>query len=317
MDRKSIISVTLISVVAIVLIGSMLYPILDDATTEVVEYDNTSGALFRMEEIDAADTYTLKYTITDAQAVVTYDLNGESWTYAKASSAALDVSPVMWDNGFIRQGLTSAGVGTMHAFVIIDGHYEETYISEGTMTVTFDKGTITFSSSTGSGAPSTGSTYTRAYVPAPADGDYVMYSAADTPAVITENTEIYAWGTTTTPYTSHYTAKLQVSGTPDDVSVIAYPAASGSAADVLPDVSDVSVNGQSFGHNGYRFDSVTFTLQIAGQDSRAATFNQIMVPYAVNVHQTSDSSTTGLYMVIPALLIIALIVAFVSIIRRE
>lgn len=309
-DRMS--AMATIAIVGVILVVGVFLPITSDATVEEVDYTNSSGALFRMEEIGLDDTYTLKYTVVDSQAVVTYDLNGESWSYAKAESSDLDISPVMWDNGFIRQGLTSSGKVAMSIFVINNGQYEETRLLTGTMTITFDKGTVTFTSSTGSDAPSANSTYTRVYVPAPADGDYVMYNTASLPATLTGDTEIYAWGTTFTPYSEYYTAKLHVAGTVDDMAVTAYAADSGSAVGITPAVSDIAVNSADFGYNGEKFTSVTFNLQITGYDSKAATFNQVMVPYAVTVEEYNDSPTSTIISILPVLIMVGLLVSVVA-----
>ena len=304
MDNK-ILTLCITLVVGVILAGSLLMPVLNDATQ--TEGTATNDGYFRMQKITDEDEtiYTLTWDRTSDKVL----LNGTevAMTGKSGYNALSGVSIAMTDNTISRY---SPGLRIQSWISGVGGSMG---YSSTTMEIEFNQGTITITADEGleSEAVKT-TTYEYAYF-ASNTGDYVMKDK-DQKAAVFADSEIYAMGVTNiNNSTNPGTPVLSVLKMTGDASSVEFSAIYGLSG--TPTFSDVEIvkteNSKYVGV--YDLDKVTATVTYDGADT-AITYSYFVVPYQITA-ELSEHMTSGviaLMHAIPIMVIIALVMVAVG-----
>lgn len=290
METKNLLTLTITLVVGIILAGSLMMPVINDATA--TEDTFTNDGYFRMSKLSDADSgYVMTWTPSDNHYVTVGDESVEiPW------NTDYPVSIIAIENYGVRYTIVSQSQGTValdlfgpQASVIASRSVDtEITLSEGTMTL----------KSTGSSDISI--SYTTAYVLDP-NGAYIMKKSSEA-AYVHGDSDIFATGRTNTTFGN---LNINVSGTIDD----------GFVADVF---SDESVSASNYVVSSttktnykdlYTFTGVSFDLT-KNDSTTTASYSQVIVPYQVTAElsQHLAPGEIAILNALPILIITALVV---------
>lgn len=292
--NNKLIPIVLTLVVGIILAGSVLMPVLNDATKTTDEF--TNDGFYRMKEISNGDTWM--------------KVSGGAWTYNTDDS-------ISYTNGAFNMTLGDDWC------VRANGTARGTFVSGGAQdaTVVSADDVITIS---GTGISSSGTTTISGYG-ACSTGDYIL-TEPSTPVYVNSETQIYATGTT--EISTSGSALFHIEGNiKDGVTITAYSLYTTTAYDSI-ETSNVVINyAPVSGYvDLYELTSITFdvtaTKTIEGTSTEftaSATYNSYVVDYKVTA-ELSEHMTPGqiaLLGAIPVMVIIALLMAAVGVVARR
>ena len=307
MESKNLLTLAITLTVGIILAGSLLMPVISDATE--TEHTFTNDGYFRMTHVDD----TTDHTIT--------------WTYEKPNTITVDGTDVLIDyhvsngqvtviadtNWIVR--LYNDGAGEVSAVAMVastGGTASAQVIDSSTATISLTSGEM---SATFGNATRTG-TYTDAWIPSN-DGEFTM-KKADKVAYINENSEIVGYGLSRVK-----TASGAASGSPGAGISLIGNIADGITANVWrgPEVtlSDAQINAQMDATylDIYKLDSITATAHysetVDGETvvtDSTVTYNYLLVPYQVTSELTQhlNPGEIAILNALPVLIIVALVV---------
>lgn len=300
MEKTNLLTLVVTLTVGIILAGSLLMPVISDATN-TTETINNDG-YFRMQKITDEDetVYTLTWDKTSDKVLLNgneIEMSGKS-TYASLSG----VSIAMTDTSLSRY------VPGLRIQTWISSIGGSTGYSSTTMELEFNQGTLTITSNKDLESEIVRTTsYEYAYF-ASNTGDYVM-KEMDKKAAVFADSEIYAMGVTninnsTTPGTPILSV-LKMTG---DASSVEFSEIYGLVG--TPTFSDIEiVKSENSKYVGvYDLDKVTATVTYDSADT-AITYSYFIVPYQVTA-ELSQHLTNGeiaILNALPVLIIVALV----------
>lgn len=310
--NNKLIPIVLTLVVGIILAGSVLVPVLNDATK--TEQTFTNDGYIRLGEISAEDTetYTITWTYENpGQFVINDDVyvmpsgsttgsvfpytlfatDGWGLRYLKNST---DTNLNLYGSGESASLLWYAGATAQDTVVITLSAGSATFVKNSTTTATME--------------------YTNVFLP-DSDGAYVL-KKGDTSAYLNADSVIYSTGRTSAVFgTNNIAININLNGNVEGVEVDAIAPTGFTVSNVVVDSSEV--NGYK---DLYKFDKVTFDItQTSTSIDVEAVYSQVIVPYQVTA-ELSDHLTPGqiaLLGAIPVLVIVALLVVAVGVVARR
>lgn len=300
--NTKLITITLTLVVGIILAGSILIPVLNDATTVRDTYENEGVYHMNALESTSTDTYVLSWDHSTPLKVTVNDdvVDLGVPQFYMYSLICADDWMVRYETNTDGTTVTVAYAGSENYAVISASTTAATDIS-----ITLHGGTATFVV----GETTVTKTYTKCYC-IDVDGDYVMKKATST-AHLNEDSEVYIVGVS-----SWYgaIARIKLSGTIDDgftISVVNHDTWT---------VSDIVVNAPANSNHIdlYDFSSIQFTVD-TGSGTQTLTYSQVIIPAEVtaerSVHFTDGEN--ALIGAIPIMVIVALLVVAVGVVARR
>ena len=291
--------------IAVIVCAVVLIPVVQESTQANDTF--TNDGYFRMTKISSTDddiTITWDYTKPYVFTVNGVDAN---IPYGSTTGVIFPYSVMSSSDWGLR--FTSTNNGNDVNLTVFDSlsiPWSVSTSSSKNATITLSSGTISF-------LVDGGTAYTESYdtVFIPDDsGDYIMKKAT-TPVYVNGDSEICVSGRTTLSMGgSNKNYNINVDGTIDDgfTPTIIHPASGVTTSNV------VVTSTQDAQHiNLYQFDKVTFDVT-DGDDTKGATYSQMIVPYQVTAERSvhPDTTTTQLINVIPILVIIGIVMLAVG-----
>lgn len=289
-------------VVGIILAGSVLMPVLNDATT--TNETITNDGLCRMIEYDDTQDLSILWDYTNPYAITVNDTE-----YALPNSpTTYDVTILGCESFILRYRVTSSltQVSLMGSF---SGTYNASTSDSSSMTATATGGTIVFDN--GSGSTKT-ETYTDLWCVG--QGDYIMKDSAIDVAVKADS-RIVAIGFSNT-LSKNY--RVVVDGSISE----------GFERTIIPSttftnytLSDVEADYTEFAKylDVDKFSKLSWTVTDSSDNTATVVYSQIIVPYQVT-GELSQHLTPGqiaLLGAIPVMVIVALLVVAVGVVARR
>lgn len=300
--NNKLIPIVLTLVVGIILAGSVLMPVLNDATKTEQTFAN-KGAFF--VELDPSDSYTIEY---DGNANNTIVVNDTAITLNK------DYTLVALDNAILRLNAAT------HKF---DWNGNGSYLAGMTeFSLTFADGSISGTyKTTGDTTAWPTMSYDKIYVISP-DAQPLIMSDYSEPVKIKGDSEIVAFGRSVlNDAGTNKQYLIQIEGTINDgVTVTVSNVSSGQ--DIGATITDLSINCTPVqGYNDlYDLTSITFKAAVSeGDTTTNVTFSAYIVPSEVTA-ELSQHLTPGqiaLLGAIPIMVIVALLVVAVGVVARR
>lgn len=285
MESKNLLTLAITLTVGIILAGSLLMPVLSDATT--TEETITNKGVFRMTDIN--DPYS-----------ITYDPVGLAFVINDTTIPFTDIPKGRWtivstDAFMFRFQAYASEAYTM----FISDTSSTTSIANASLTEaktwTFDNGTYTGYDGTTT-REYTASSF-RGYDP---DGDYVMTNGTDKPIVKGDSSIIIGHGLTVV---NAQNTPFYIYGTVNDGVTV--------NTKTTVTVSDVAVNATPYSKlvDCFTLNSITFTAT-AESSSVNATYDRIIVPAEITAERTQhlSSGEIAILNALPILIITALVV---------
>lgn len=309
MDKK-IVMISIAAVIGIIVLGSVLMPILDEATATTDTF--TNEGYFYMEKLASSDDteHTLSWVSTDSKILTVDGVDMDITTWGLSSYQQVTVFATETD--LVRLGVTSVGFGLQWiqirgatiSYASAGSNFDAT-ISNGSASIMLDTETDPREL-----------TYTDAYIIQPDKSDYVMKKMNDS-AYMNSDSPIYSLGYTALSYGGgNDNAVLKVSGDVKEVNVTAVRQSSAyelTFSNITIDKSTVS------GYNDlYSFKKITF---VATENSTAndCTYSYVIVPHEVtaerSVHFTAGQN--AIFAAIPVLIILAVLLGVVALVIRS
>lgn len=300
--KNNILNLAIVLTVGVILAGSLLMPVISDATT--TERTFTNDGYYHMNLISSADSdvvltwdHTDPYKITVGDVVV--DL---------PKSYVIPCTLVCSDDWGLRYLLSNGNV-TVDLSVFAgpgDGTYDASTSTGNDMTITLSNGTATFDN----GSTPVTHAYSEAYAISNGDGEYVMKKTTDT-AYLKSDSSIYGVGRTYLNFSTPKSLNINVSGTIEDgATVTIFNPLSGYS------VSNIVVaNSAVAGYNDlYTFTSVSFDVTDSTPTTLGAVYSQVIVPYEVTAELTNHLTPgeIALINIIPVMVIVALLMVAVG-----
>lgn len=285
MDNK-IIGITLAVFVGVLLVGGVLLPVVDSATSTEKIFKNDGYYHMSKYETDTAITVEWNYTAPDKIVV-----NGVSYSIPTGGPYSVVASDVA-----IRSD------GTTFCQVITEYQTSAAMVSESaTLNVTFIDGTMTVTEfNNGESLTPYTKPYTSIYV-IDDSGPYVMKKSTES-AYLTGDSEFFGCGITNIFGNN---MMLNVSGSIDDGATVTQI----TTANQLT-YSDIVVNSQSVDkYNGlYEISDIVFTAS-DGENTQEVTYSYFIVPYkvAVSVDPPITGASSTLLATLPIIALLALI----------
>ena len=292
--NNKLIPIVLTLVVGIILAGSVLVPVLNDATK--TEGTFTNEGLYYLDYIPEGESHTLVFT------------PGTGWTFdGDAFTDVPNDCTILGTNDLVIRG---------------DGRARGLYSSSGSaainLTVTTNTLVGTFGSST------VDFTYDKIIVAIPDTSDLVM-KASTTVATVLEDSEIEAYGYTiiTTTSEANNNMVLHINGTlKDGFTITATPSGSGITVDYA--IENITTDAVAIDEyiGLYKLTKITFDVVVTYEGEEyvtSCTYNRIIVPAEVTA-ELSQHLTPGqiaLMGAIPVLVIVALLVVAVGVVARR
>ena len=299
--NNKLIPIVLTLVVGIILAGSVLIPVLNDATKTENTFSN-DGAFF--VEVDPSTTYTLKYQqyANPGKVIV----NGETL-------------PITFNQGYtlLRLDNVILRLVSNNQMQLLGGGSSYTDVANVDITIT--NGTV--SGTLGYGNPITTiswpkTTYSEAFIISATDAGEVMKSY-NTPAKVNADSPLEAYGVTTINGSTNTTVLVEIDGTIADGVNVTLRNKQTSAEITTMTISDLEINYTPVAGyiDLYDLSSITFTVT-NGEYTTDVTYSAFVVPSKVTAEMT-DHLTPGqitLLNAIPVMVIVALVVTAIGVI---
>lgn len=296
--NTKIVGISIAAVIGIIVLGSVLMPILDDATAKTDTFKNEG--YFYLDKFE--DSYSFYW---DSTTPNTFTVNGEDMTYLNDSGLA--VSVVLGEKFAVRLANNNTSISFYG-----NGSYVSTNAEKPTFTLTLSDGTLTATNGT--------DTKTISSVPEifgiVEEGNYVMKKTASTAYLnsgsqVIADSEIYASGQT---YNGANNVWWHLEGTIDDME---YPDTFNSALTI----TDGAIHGQyNSSHDDlYELDNITFTVTTSTAVVYNVTASYFVVPAEVtaerSVHFTDGQN--AILGAIPIMIIAAILLGIVALVIRS
>ena len=304
--NNKLISIVLTLVVGIILAGSVLVPVLDDATATEKTFDNRDGALFQLEKFDESTEYSFEWVYTDPTHAT---VNNETVTLSRATVICAT------DSFLIRYGQDSSNGYYLQAVGGSLGSVYGNVNSKTTLTISVSSGTLTATVANEGSSPTSKTVSITEGYGIVANGGYVMKASNQTAYVLADS-PIMAMGLTSLD--GVWSNMFQIVGNVEGVEVTQI-----NPTPATYTISNVAVNVESSASyiDLYELQSITFDATLVSDNTtvHACTYDYFIVPAEVTA-ELSEHLTPGqiaLMGAIPVLVIVALLVVAVGVVARR
>lgn len=300
--KTNVLTLAITLTVGIILAGSLLMPVLSDATTTERTFDN--DGFFFMKEYDTTTPVTITWDHT-APSIIS--VNGEDCNFT--APANLWVSYGIGDNWFIRAAgedhnrtiQVSYGGTNAAAASVTSGTDLKIVCEEGTATIEiYTSGVVTRTNT---------ASYTEFYVISN-EGPYVMKNNT-IPAYMAADSEFIGLGSTS--ITGGGLIVCKITGTIETGATVELIAqTTGVDAEVVED--SVKINYESLsGYEGYKLTSIQFDVSNGGVED-TVTYTYFAIPATVTLELSNhlDSGEIAILNALPILIIVALVMMAVG-----
>lgn len=295
MDNKLVMT-SIAAVIGIVVLGSVLMPILDDASTKSDTY--TNEGYFDMTYTEA-DSIVMDWDHTDPKNIT---VNGETISLNDVTNQTTVLCGDLWLLRYDPAGgiayYASAGSATGASVLAeTDLHVEAT---GGTVTVTPSSGTAKTN------------TYTYLYC-VDVDGDYVMKESTSA-AYVKSDSKIYGMGLTDNVLSQSVYVKFDGTIEDPNASVFRY---SGSSA-ITVDSTSVQATADPDHVDLYKLDKLVITVT-DGTNTADLTYSYFIVPAEVTADRAVQftDGEIAIFSAIPAMIILAILLGVVALVIRS
>lgn len=283
MESKNLLTLAITLTVGIILAGSLLMPVISDATKTTGILNNATGSqLGYLIEIDDESEYTMTWDVTTPDVV---EVNGENVTlYAGTVICGGDPDFIIrYYSGSTKYIQGRDGTTNFTANSTLD-----ISIASGTITIEADENTYTYS-------------ITKGFALAKS-GEYVMKSSAQA-AYMLADSEFNAYGVSSTDGSSLW---LKISGTiADGATAERISGASGTLSDV--EIHSTAVDGYI---GVYALDKLTLSFVNSSTDvTTDLTYNYFIVPASIEAELSEhlNPGEIAIMNALPVLIIVALV----------
>lgn len=300
--NTKLIGISIAAVVGIIVLGSVLMPILDDATATTDTY--TNEGLFYLKKIDtSADTVTISWDYTDP-AVLTVNGNAVDLPL----SGSILYSPIDGDDWAIRCGHTESDTTFNGLYTTGAVTFALSTSDEKNMNIVLDSGTATVTI----GTDEYEYTYTECYH-IDTDGSYVMKKSTDY-VYLNGDSEIYCIGRST--WTGG-NVNIRVDGNIDDgINITPINREGYTVSDEVYDYTEVNEHEDLYSFKGLSF---VVTDTASPPKTHAITYSQVIVPAEVtaerSVHFTDGQN--AILGAIPIMIIVAILLGVIALVVRS
>lgn len=286
--NNKIVAISIAAVIGIVVLGSVLMPILDDATATTDKF--TNDGIIRMTKYDDTASISVFWDHTKPHQITVNSIDIE---LPYASSGEFVLTSAGSASFLIRYSSTSATTGAC-AYVDASNNVAATTAGGTDLTVTISAGSVSATNGTNTASGS----YTGYLFMVSQDGDYVMKSATQL-AYLNGDSEVYGIGRTKI---GSPTYSIVIEGSINDGWTASVVQTSG------PTLSDVTgVYSEVNDHlDLYSFDKITLIATASGTDYDV-TYNQVIVPHEVSAERSVHFSggQNAIFAAIPVMIILA------------
>lgn len=305
--NTKIIGISIAAFIGIVVLGSVLMPILDDATATTDTF--TNDGYFHMNKYGSSDdSVTLVWDHTTPRAV---SVNGTTYNLATPVNQWIDL--VVGDDWYIRYAY-----GGSVSFIGFDGADQTNQVlasvqNGSDMTAVFTGGTVTVTVTTTGADPLVKTTdYIEYYVISGDSGSYVMKKSNES-VYMSKETPIYGIGSSDA-FSGLAMTKLTGS-IEDGVTATVLKSTSGEVTAGPTTVNTTEVSDYT---GFYQLSTITFDF-IKGEETSAATYSYFIVPSEVAgeraVHFTDGQN--AILGAIPIMIIVAILLGVVALVVRS
>ena len=296
--NNKLIPIVLTLVVGIILAGSVLMPVINDATETERTFINDGYMRYSAIESTATDEITIEWDYTAPKSLTVGDETIDLSVLDK------DTSIVFGDNWSVRY--TTAGdlqyIGNLNADYLF-----VTATDEANLTITLNAGSATLVS----GTTTKTNTYTTAYYPNN-DGTMIMKKANESAYLLKDSSIISANGITNVPGGS---VGIRFTGTINDGFDFTYyrNTAEYEEENVSANYSEISEYTDLV-----KLNNITFNL-VSGDNDILATYSYFLIPYEVTAENSHPLSPGQIALMgaIPVMVIVALLVVAVGVVARR
>lgn len=296
MESKNLLTLAITLTVGIILAGSLLMPVISDATTTEKTFDNTANALFQVEKLDDSSEYTFVWDHTDPTHAT---VNGSTVTLKNATVLCSTDSFLFRFGSDTASGSYIQSIGANIGMIV-----SEKGTNEGDLTITASGGTFTFETVKGGTTATKTLDFTEGYGIV-AEGSYVMKSPTQT-AYMLKDSPIVAMGLTSLD--GVWNNLFQITGTVEEVTI----------TQIIPTpatytISDIVINSQANDKyiDLYSLDSITFVATQIADNTKVhdCTYNFFIVPATVTAELSQHLSPGEIAIMnaLPVLIIVALV----------
>lgn len=297
--KTNVLTLIITLVVGVILAGSLLAPVISDAT-ETERTVTNDGGLFTLNKINAADDFTLEYDYTAPNQITVNDeviqLNQGAYPLTVFFNDTLMIRVAWSDNISVFETNPETG-----AYALISAGVS----AETNMTVTNDNGTLTITN----GTTTVERTNTNGMIAANG-GAYIMKGQSEQ-VYLTGDTEFYASGYT---YRALGVANSSFVGIfkgtiNDGITAISQVPTTYSITNETETYTQVTGEFKDL----YKFSGFGFTLT-DGTNSGNVSYNQLIVPVSVSAELTNHLTPGQISLMgaIPVMVIVALLMAAVG-----
>ena len=300
--KANILTLAITLTVGIILAGSLLMPVISDATTTEKTFENKG--YFYMDKIAAsdADAYTIEWSSATAGVIAVngVDVNVSDWS---PTSYGQTITIFATESDIFRVGMGSGGNSLL--WVQIRGGTISYAQASSSFDATIESGTATIYLDSET-SPRTLS-YTDAYMIASEKSDYIMKRAADEVYML-KDSPIYSIGVTSIAAGSGTdTVVFGVEGTADDVDISVIRQSTVNEITLTePVINKTAVSGYV---NLYTFKEITFTATELATDTDCV-YSYVIVPTTITAElsQHLAPGEIAILNALPILIIVALVV---------
>lgn len=282
--KTNVLTLAITLTVGIILAGSLLMPVLNDATTTEHKIINTGAYNLTDDDTDYTIIYdpTGKFVIGDDE-IPFNTLPADSITIASAKDMLLrfqNFAPQSYNLWLFIDGKTP--------FIVANSN------NASNVEITFNEGSLTTNSAIEETYTSDDSI--RIFNP---NGAYTMTKNNESATILKDTTVIVGNGTT---QVNSWTNRFYIEGTAEDITVT--PASGITVSNVTVNTTEISQYKEAV-----KLNSVTFTAT-DGENTVNATYNRVIVPIEINAElaQHLDNGEIAILNALPILIIAALVV---------
>ena len=297
--------VAIAAFIVVVVLGAVLMPVLDDATTTEDKFTNEGYFKVSTYDISSSDTLLIKWDHTAPNQMT---VNGEVVALPTATDSVTYTVVGTSDNTLLRyQNNPSSTV--MQAYGGANWSCSTTNGYDMTFSITGSTATITSTQNVNS--PTT-LTLTGTVYYANVTGDYVM-KKSNVSAYLNGDSDVYGIGTSVISGTGGKVTKL--SGSIDDgfTGAVVYPTSGYTSGDVTATYSQVSDH-----LDLYSLEKCTWVVTDSNSVETTITYSYFIVPSEVTAERSVHLSANenAILLVIPALVIIAILIGILAVAFR-
>lgn len=297
MESKNLLTLAITLTVGIILAGSLLMPVISDATETERTLENIG--YYSMNELNASDDteHTLTWASSNKNILA---VDGKDIEISSFDAVGASLTIFASETDLLRIGISSSTGSPGLSWIQMRGSTVAYASANTTFTATISSGSVAAVMD----GTSKSLSYTSAYLITAEDGDYVMKKANET-AYMFEDSTIYSLGyTTISNGDTSLNAVFKVDGDLSEVEV-------SSLTSDLVTFSDVVINSTLDGKyvGVSKFSSVSFTATAGGSDTDCI-YSYVIVPHYITAElsQHLDQGEIAIMNALPVLIIAALVV---------